>query len=163
MSWSEEAVFSVGCAEEAAVASAFAGGGTSAQGAQHELRLALFEDALFALGDLFSAPPLSLDPEFCDSHTINHLSMDQKRVLWHQRLGHLNSRAVRNLYSAVEGLPKTHIASELEKCPVCLHAKLRKADRGRGNSRRATRCNQGISIDLVLLLSPPTTRIAISG
>jgi hypothetical protein len=36
---------------------------------------------------------------------------------------------------------------ELHKCPVCMAAKLRKANKGTEASRRATVCNQGVSID----------------
>ena len=73
--------------------------------------------------------------------------MDQKRVLWHHRLGHLSSRAVHDLYKAEDGVPQTRIADDLEKCPVCLKAKLQKANCGKANSRKATVCNQGLSID----------------
>jgi hypothetical protein len=38
-------------------------------------------------------------------------------------------------------------ASDLDKCPICAHAKLHKAARAATTTRRATQCFQGISID----------------
>lgn len=81
------------------------------------------------------------------SYTIASMSRDQLRILWHQRCGHLHSRRVSDLHKFARGVPKVAIAGELEKCPICLHAKLRKAARCQDSSRRATQCNQGLSVD----------------
>jgi GAG-pre-integrase domain len=78
---------------------------------------------------------------------IHHLSRDQLRILWHQRLGHMHSRRVSDLHRYATGIPQLPIATELDKCPICLQAKLRMANRGTADSRHATQCNQGISID----------------
>jgi hypothetical protein len=51
------------------------------------------------------------------------------------------------MHRHAKGVPPLPIASELDKCPICLRAKLRKANRGTADSRRATVCNQGISVD----------------
>jgi hypothetical protein len=81
------------------------------------------------------------------TYTLSHLSRDQQRILWHQRLGHLHSRRVSDVHKYARGVPSVPIAGELDKCPVCLHAKLRKAAAGKADSRRATQCHQGLSID----------------
>ena len=51
------------------------------------------------------------------------------------------------MHEHADGVPKVPIATDLDTCPICVHAKLRKAARGKESSRRATQCNQGISID----------------
>ena len=134
---------------EQAVLARSTGGGVSPEAARLELLQVLYEDSLVALTEISPDLPESLNSGLCHehSHTVNHLSVDQKRVLWHQRLGHLSSRYVHDLYKAVDGVPQTRIADDLEKCPVCLQAKLQRANRGKENSRKATVCNQGISID----------------
>ena len=83
-----------------------------------------------------------------DRYMVNHLSRDQLRILWHQRLGHLHSRRVANMKDAADGIPKVPIATELDTCPICAHAKLRKANRGKTSTKRATTCRQGLSIDM---------------
>lgn len=75
------------------------------------------------------------------------LTRDQQRILWHQRLNHLHSRRVSVQHKYAVGIPKVSIAGELEKCSICLHAKLRKAARSQDTSRRATTCFQGLSVD----------------
>jgi Reverse transcriptase (RNA-dependent DNA polymerase) len=45
------------------------------------------------------------------------------------------------------GVPELAPASAADQCPTCLSAKMRKAARGLDDSRRATQCFQGISID----------------
>ena len=80
-------------------------------------------------------------------YVLHHLGRDQLRILWHQRLGHMHSRRVSNMHRYADGIPKVSIATELEKCPICIQAKLRKANRGQTDSRHATQCNQGLSID----------------
>jgi hypothetical protein len=44
-------------------------------------------------------------------------------------------------------MPQFQIPTELEGCPICLAAKLRKAPKGLGTTMRASACNQGLSID----------------
>jgi hypothetical protein len=79
--------------------------------------------------------------------TLSSLSRDQQRILWHQRLGHLHSRRVSDVHKYARGVPSVPITGELDKCPVCLHAKLRKAAACKADSRRATQCHQGLSVD----------------
>mgnify|MGYP002176410837 CR=1 FL=1 len=130
----------------------FHGGGTCSELAALELLLVMYDESLNSLDDLkdlFTPPPrLDGSEAYCSCRSqIQHLSADQSRILWHQRLGHLNSRAVYDLYKAVDGVPKTRLADDLERCPVCLHAKHTRANRGKTPSRTATNCGQGISID----------------
>jgi hypothetical protein len=66
-----------------------------------------------------SAPRLD-DPTYLQ---INHLSHDQLRVLWHQRLGHMHSRRCSELYKHVHGVPKLDLTTELDRCPVSAQAK----------------------------------------
>jgi hypothetical protein len=97
-----------------------------------------------------SAPPVTIDTP--PSYTLSYLSRDQQRILWHHRLGHLHSRRVSDVHKYAQGVPSVPIAGELDKCPVCLHAKLRKAAASKVDSRRATHCNQGVSVDFGFLV-----------
>jgi hypothetical protein len=100
------------------------------------------------------------------------LTQDQLRILWHQRLGHMHSRRVATAYKYATGVPKVALASDFDSCPVCMQSKLRKADRSKKSSRRATRCNQGISIDFGFIVqessrqsdkSPSSRRLRLQG
>jgi hypothetical protein len=95
---------------------------------------------------------ISFDVSTPPTYTLSHLSRDQQRILWHQRLGHLHSRRVSEAHKFARGIPPVPIAGDLDKCPVCLHAKLRKAAASKVDSRRATQCNQGISVDFGFLV-----------
>jgi GAG-pre-integrase domain len=86
-------------------------------------------------------------PDPPPSYSISHLTRDQLRILWHQRLGHLHNRGTKLLSKTAIGVPDLATDDDLHKCPVCMAAKLRKANKGTKDSRRATMCNQGISID----------------
>jgi hypothetical protein len=86
-------------------------------------------------------------PDPPPSYSINHLTRDQLHILWHQCLGHLHNRHMKLLSKTVIGVPDLATDDELHKCPVCMAAKLRKANKGTEDSRRATICIQGISID----------------
>ena len=102
-----------------------------------------------------TAPTLAellLDPADENEYVISHLTRDQLRVLWHQRLGHLHSRRVSDMHMYAEGVPQVPIATELDTCPICAAAKLRKAARGTADSRHVTQCNQGISVDFGFLV-----------
>jgi GAG-pre-integrase domain len=105
-------------------------------------------------GDTYCLPcrdtldsPDSLPLETSPAYTINHLTRDQLRILWHQRLGHLHNRRMKLVVKAAVGVPEIATDDELNKCPICMAAKLRKANKGTEDSRHATICNQGISID----------------
>jgi GAG-pre-integrase domain len=89
-------------------------------------------------------PASSLAPP---TYKICHLARDQLCLLWHQRLGHLNFRRTSDLHRTTDGVPKIPIVHDLDTCPICLAAKLKRAARGLEDSRSAKHCNQGISID----------------
>ena len=91
-------------------------------------------------------------PEFSsavptEAFAVRSLSRSALRMLWHQRLGHINFRRLSEMHRFVKGMPQFQIPTELEGCPICLAAKLRKAPKGIGTTMRATACNQGLSID----------------
>jgi hypothetical protein len=68
--------------------------------------------------------------------------------LWHQRLGHIHSRRVSKMHKHADGIFPVPIATELDTCPVCAHAKLRKAASGMESTRtRATQPGQGIGVN----------------
>jgi Reverse transcriptase (RNA-dependent DNA polymerase) len=90
-------------------------------------------------------PPSLLDPG--PALLVRHLSREQLRILWHHRLGHLNSRRASDFHRFAIGVPALPIADELAGCPVCAEAKLTKSPRSTDDSRRATQCFQGLSID----------------
>ena len=78
---------------------------------------------------------------------VRSLSRTALRMLWHQRLGHLNFRRLSEMHRFVQGMPKFDMPTEIEKCPICLADKLRKAPSSSKSTMQATTCNQGISID----------------
>jgi hypothetical protein len=69
---------------------------------------------------------------------MHQLSRDQLRLLWHQCLGHIHSCRISKMQEAANGIPKVPIATELDTCPVCAHAKLHKAAHGPTSFCRAT-------------------------
>ncbi|KAI2491256.1 Reverse transcriptase (RNA-dependent DNA polymerase) [Fragilaria crotonensis] len=81
------------------------------------------------------------------SYLVRSLSRSALRMLWHQRLGHLNFRRLSTMHRFVKGMPEFTLPTALEECPVCLAAKLRKQPSGTATIMRSTVCNQGISID----------------
>ena len=82
-----------------------------------------------------------------DVYQMSRLTQEQLRVLWHHRLGHIHSRRVANMHKFADGIPKLPEANELQTCPICVRAKLHKAAKSKKDSRHATVCGQGISID----------------
>ncbi|KAI2512045.1 hypothetical protein MHU86_2333 [Fragilaria crotonensis] len=106
--------------------------------------------------DIITERPDILDtdedlPEFSPNHqeayVVRSLSRSALRMLWHQRLGHINFRRLSEMHRFVKGMPQFKLPTELEECPICLAAKLRKTPKGTGTTMRATTCNQGLSID----------------
>jgi hypothetical protein len=103
----------------------------------------------------------SLIPADVDDECIVHqLSRNQLRLLWHQRLGHIHSRCVAKMHEAADGVPKVPIVTELDTCPVCAHAKLRKAARGQTSSRQATQCYQGIAVNMGFMVQTSSEDVA---
>ena len=86
-------------------------------------------------------------PNGVTEYIVRSLSRPALRMLWHQRLGHLNFRRLSTMHRFVKGMPEFVLPNELESCPVCLAAKLRKQPSGTASTMRSTICNQGISID----------------
>jgi hypothetical protein len=87
----------------------------------------------------------SLDryPEFSSMSRdllVGSLSRPALTMLWHQRLGHLNFRRLSELHRHTRGLPALSMPSAIDKCAVCLAAKLRKAPRGSASIMVATIC-----------------------
>ena len=80
-------------------------------------------------------------------YLVRSLSRPALRMLWHQRLGHINFRRLSTMHRFVKGMPEFSIPNALEECPVCLAAKLRKQPSSTVSTMRSTICNQGISID----------------
>jgi hypothetical protein len=75
------------------------------------------------------------------------LSREALSIIWHQRLGYMHSRRVSDMYKYAIGVPNLPIATEIDDYPICLKAKLHKANKSTASTRKATQCNQGISID----------------
>jgi hypothetical protein len=79
---------------------------------------------------------------------VNHTPATAERVLWHQRLGHVNPRKLADLHKSVRGIPKITMPSDVEKCTTCWVCKIRRSDRGSQDTRQdATVTGQGISMD----------------
>jgi hypothetical protein len=91
----------------------------------------------------------STKPEIYDVH---HVARDTLRILWHQRLGHANSRRISNAHKTIKGVPKVPFASDIDKCPICLSMKMRRKARGHDTTRSATTCFQGLSIDFAFIV-----------
>ena len=75
------------------------------------------------------------------------LTRDQERALWHMRVGHCNERAVTDLHHFVDGVPNLPRGDPLHRCPMCLRAKLHKADKGPVIPRKAEFCWQHVQCD----------------
>jgi hypothetical protein len=88
---------------------------------------------------------------------INSLSRPALRMLWHQRLGHLNFRKLSELHRHAQGVPRVSMPDTIDDCAVCLAAKLRKAPRGIANTMVATDCLQGLSIDFAFMVQKSKT------
>ena len=104
---------------------------------------------------------LSSDP-FPEYNIVRSLTRPALRMLWHQRLGHLNFRRLSEMHRFVKGIPKFDMPSVIEQCPICLAAKLRKSPSSSVSTMRATVCNQGISVDFGFMVqkSRDSTRLS---
>ena len=72
-----------------------------------------------------SEPP-DTSGETPEDYGIRSLTRSALRMLWHQRLGHLNFRRLSEMHRFIKGVPQFKIPTEIEDCPVYLAAKLRK-------------------------------------
>ena len=88
------------------------------------------------------------ESEINQSGTIHQLNLKTQSQLYHQRLGHLNFRSMSTLYQHVDGIPKLPTPNEIDNCPVCLAAKLRKSNAANTETHEATECFQSIAIDM---------------
>jgi hypothetical protein len=59
----------------------------------------------------------------------------------------MQSHRVSDIQKYVMRVPNLNIATEIEKSPIDLKAKLRKANKSTSSNRKAIQCNQGISFD----------------
>ena len=82
-----------------------------------------------------------------DDMSMNLLTYEQQRDLWHMRLGHIFGRRIGNLHEAADGIPKFQRPDELHKCPMCTRAKLHKALRNPTENLECTTCWQDIQVD----------------
>ena len=80
---------------------------------------------------------------------VNVIKAKTERLLWHQRLGHLNNHQLANAHKFVDGVPQFLGKHDdiLDSCPVCIEAKLTKRGPGDGTTRVATQPYQGLSVD----------------
>ena len=85
------------------------------------------------VGSVASLSPQLTDPDDA-VYQLCHLNQDQLRILWHQHLSHLHFHHVSDLHKYAQGVPSVPIASELDSCPMCVHAKLHHADRSAADS-----------------------------
>jgi hypothetical protein len=72
-------------------------------------------------------------------------------------LGHIHSRRQSKMHRYAIGVPDVPIATELDNCPVCAQAKLRKAAASKESTQHATQCGQGIFIDFGFLVQSSST------
>ena len=96
--------------------------------------------------DIVSGPNATTEDD--QSGTIHQLNLKTQSQLYHQRLGHLNFRSVSTMYQHVDGIPKLPTPNEIDNCPVCLAAKLRKSNSTNSEQHEATVCFQSIAIDM---------------
>jgi hypothetical protein len=92
-------------------------------------------------------PPPEFPSSSSETFVVRSLSRPALRMLWHQRLGHINFRQLSEMHRFVKGMPKFKIPTELKGCPICLATKLRKAPAETATMMRATTCHQGLLID----------------
>jgi len=85
--------------------------------------------------------------------SIQHLTKQQTLHLWHQCLGHINHHSIAEMHCFATGIPCIAILTDLDNCPICLSSKLHCAHQGKLDTRHATWCYQGLSIDFVFLFS----------
>jgi hypothetical protein len=77
------------------------------------------------------ATPVSIldDTEKDVTWQVNHLTREALSIIWHQRLGYMHSRRVSDMHKCAIGVPTLSIATKIDDCPICLKAKLQKANK----------------------------------
>ncbi len=94
------------------------------------------------------SPPVP-SPSLSDTSDLHcfHLTKHQLSHLWHQQLGHLNRHSVASMHRFAVGILLLSLPDDLDACPVCLVSKLHHVPRGTDDTRHATQCYQGLSVD----------------
>ena len=83
-----------------------------------------------------------------DATPVNEIKAETRRLLWHQRLGHVSDKYLHKAHAHIKGVPSfKHIDPTLETCPTCIRAKQTKEPAGPNTTRTATKPYQGLSID----------------
>jgi Reverse transcriptase (RNA-dependent DNA polymerase) len=78
------------------------------------------------------------------------------RMLWHQRLGHMASRRLKNLHKSVKGIPSNlPLGDEIGHCPVCLDCKMRRVEAPSSAPHTATLPYEVLSIDFGFVVQRP--------
>jgi hypothetical protein len=67
---------------------------------------------------------------------VNHTPAASERVLWHQRLGHVNQRKLADMHKYVNKTPKITMPSDVEKCMTCWVCKIQRSNRGSQDTRQ---------------------------
>jgi hypothetical protein len=93
------------------------------------------------------------------SYVVRSLSRSTLRMLWHQRLGHINFRRLSEMHRFVKGMPKFTLPTKLVGCPICLADKLCKPPKGTETTTRARTCNQSLSIDFGFMVQKSSNSI----
>jgi hypothetical protein len=104
-----------------------------------------------SLVDYIDHTNTAVSAEDTDS-VIHQLNIKAQYQLWHQRLGHLQPRIITDMHHHANGIPKLPSPSIVDNCPVCLSAKMRRANASTLESRVATQCFQGLSIDMAFVI-----------
>ena len=87
-----------------------------------------------------------------DDH-VHSLTEEGTRMLWHQRLGHMNLRGISDLHKSVNGIPIIKHHCLLDNCPSCLSSKLRRVPAGDTClSNDAHVVGQGLSLNWAFLV-----------
>jgi hypothetical protein len=111
----------------------------------------IFIDDIDFLEDYINNDNIAISAEN-EFHVIHQLNIKAQYQLWHQRLGHLQPRIITDMHHHATGVPKLPSPSIVDNCPVCLSAKMRRANASTAESRVATQCFQGLSIDMAFVV-----------
>ena len=83
---------------------------------------------------------------------VHALTEEGTRMLWHQRLGHMNLRGISDIHKSVDGIPIIKHHCLLDSCPSCLSSKLRHVPAGDRCLRNdAEVIGQGLSLGWAFL------------
>jgi Reverse transcriptase (RNA-dependent DNA polymerase)/GAG-pre-integrase domain len=78
------------------------------------------------------------------------------RMLWHQRLGHMSARRLKDLHKSVKGIPSNlPIGDGISQCPTCLASKMRRAEAARTSTSVASAPYEMLSIDFGFVVQKP--------